>query len=224
MPAMDSVPGGSDVPAATGALEQTPGSAGDGLLPTGRAGDDRSLAARLASGDEAALADAYRRYGHLVYSVARRVLRDEPMAEDVTQEVFTYLWEHPERFDPARGSLKAWVGLLAHRRSVDRVRAETRRTRSEARTIEPDAAQPAPEQEVDAEWMCTRVRMAVDSLPPEQRQVLVCAYYGGRTYRQVAEELTIPEGTAKSRIRLALARLNEILSAEISDAEVPAWT
>ena len=171
-----------------------------------------------------ALAEAYRCYGPLVLGVARRVLRDELLAEDVTQEVFTYLWEHPERFDPSRGTLKAWVGLLAHRRSVDKVRAESRRSRSEARTLEPPVAEPAAEHEVDAKWIGAQVQRALNTLPPEQRQVLVCAYYGGRTYRQVAEQLSIPEGTAKSRIRLALARLNEILRAEITEEGVPAWT
>ena len=152
------------------------------------------------------------------------VLRDELLAEDVTQEVFTYLWEHPERFDPSRGTLKAWVGLLAHRRSVDKVRAENRRARSEARTLDPPSVEPTAEHDLDTQWICAQVRRALETLPPEQRQVLVCAYYGGRTYRQVAKQLSIPEGTAKSRIRLALARLNEILRAEITEEGVPAWT
>ncbi len=206
MPAMDPSSGRSDVPA--------------GRPPAG----DRAMAARLAARDESALAEAYRCFGPLVLGVARRVLRDEPLAEDVTQEVFTYLWEHPERFDPSRGTLKAWVGLLAHRRSVDMVRAESRRSRSEARTLEPRAAEPDAQHELQTEWICARVRRALACLSPEQRQALECAYYGGRTYRQVAEELTIPEGTAKSRIRLALARLNDLLRAEIAEEGVPAWT
>src|SRR4051812_43420259 len=73
------------------------------------AGDDREIAARLAGGDQAALADAYDCYGGLVFGLARRVLRDEGLAEDVTQEVFVFVWEHPERFDPERGSLRSWL-------------------------------------------------------------------------------------------------------------------
>jgi RNA polymerase sigma factor (sigma-70 family) len=187
-------------------------------------GGDRALAARLATRDEAALADVYRHYAGLAFGVARRVLRDDLLAEDVTQEVFTYLWEHPERFDPSRGSIKAWVGLLAHRRSVDRVRLETRRSRSEAKLAGPQAIDLGTEQDLDAGWISERVERALASLPDEQRRVIECAYYRGRTYRQVAEELGIPEGTAKSRIRLALSRLNELLGAEIADDEVPAWT
>ena len=94
---------------------------------------DRRLAARLQAGDESALADAYQRYAGLVFGVARSVLRDGAMAEEVTQEVFIFLWEHPDRFDPARGTMRSWLGLLAHRRSVDRVRAEVRRSRTETR-------------------------------------------------------------------------------------------
>ena len=87
---------------------------------------DRGLAARLMAGDPGALAEVYDDLGRLVFGVSRRVVRNDRMAEDVTQEVFAFLWEHPERYDPSRGTLRAWLGLLAHRRSVDRVRAETR--------------------------------------------------------------------------------------------------
>ncbi len=186
---------------------------------------DRALSARLAARDPDALAVLYQRFCPVVLGVARRVLRDGALAEDVAQEVFTYLWEHPERYDPARGSLKSWVGMLAHRRSVDKVRTEGRRTRSEARTPEPaGSVTPEEEDRVDVEWMCDRVRRALESLPDEQREVLVRAYFEGRTYRQVAADLTIPEGTAKSRIRLALARLHEILRADVGEEGVLAWT
>ena len=188
---------------------------------------DRELAARLAGGDQAALAQIYDCFGALVYGLARRILRDQALAEDVTQEVFLFLWEHPERFDPARGTLRSWLGLLAHRRSVDRVRAEVRVTRSEGRRAA--AEPPAPvfidlDEQLSLGWLADQVRAALDQLPSTQRTAVVLAYFGGRTYREVAAELNIPEGTAKSRLRLALNRLGELLRPVLSGEEAPTWT
>jgi RNA polymerase sigma-70 factor (ECF subfamily) len=189
-------------------------------------GDDLELAARLVAGDESALTEAYERYSGLVFGLARRVLADETMAEEVTQEVFVFLWEHPERFDPARGNMRSWLGLLAHRRGVDRVRAEVRRSRTEAR-LEPAAPVATAEAEIDDElsraWLAGCVREALEQLPPEQRDAVVLAYFGGRSYRQVATELAIPEGTAKSRLRLALAKLDDLLRPSLTDQTAPAW-
>jgi RNA polymerase sigma-70 factor (ECF subfamily) len=202
---------------------------GDGgrRAPAARASvDDLQLAARLAAGDRSALADAYQRHEGLVYGMTRRVLRDDAMAEEVTQEVFVFLWEHPERFDPARGTMRSWLGMLAHRRAVDRVRLEVRRARGEAR-VEPVEAVTA-DAEVDDElsraWLAGLVSSALEQLPTEQRAAVVLAYYGGRTYREVAAELGIPEGTAKSRLRLALAKLADILRPSLSEQVVPEWT
>jgi RNA polymerase sigma-70 factor (ECF subfamily) len=189
--------------------------------------DDLELGARLMAGDQSALDEAYERHVGLVFGLARRVVGDGAMAEEVTQEVFVYLWEHPEKFDPARGSMRSWLGLLAHRRSVDRVRVEVRRSRHEAR-LEPIAELTAADAEVDDElsrtWLAGCVRDALDQLPSEQRDAVVLAYFGGRTYRQVATELAIPEGTAKSRLRLALAKLDDLLRPILTDQDAPAWS
>jgi RNA polymerase sigma-70 factor (ECF subfamily) len=185
---------------------------------------DRLLAARLAAGDPDALKAVYREHGALVLGIARRVLRDQSLAEDVTQEVFAFLWQNPDRYDPTRGSLRSWVGLLAHRRSVDRVRSESRRSRTESRVEGPLSEDADVDDRLTKDWLCQRVRQALDLLPPEQKEVLVQAYYGGRTYREVAADLRIPEGTAKSRIRLALNRLNDMLRADIATEEPLAWT
>jgi RNA polymerase sigma-70 factor (ECF subfamily) len=192
-----------------------------------RATDDRELAGRLLAGDESALAEIYDRYVGLVLGMARKVLGDETKAEDVTQEVFVYLWEQPHRYDPARGTLRSWLGVLAHHRSVDRVRADVRRTRGESR-IEPVDAVTLSSSEVDDElsgaWLAGRVREALEQLPGEQRDAVVLAYFGGRTYRQVATELSIPEGTAKSRLRLALAKLDDLLRPTLMGQDTPVWT
>jgi RNA polymerase sigma-70 factor (ECF subfamily) len=197
------------------------------VVPADRPTDDRELAARLMAGDQLALRAVYDRYAGLVYGVARKVLCDETLAEDVTQEVFAFVWEHPERFDASRGTLRSWVGLLAHHRSVDRVRAEVRRTRGESRleTGEPHvSSDEVVDDELTGVWMAAKVRDAIDQLPREQRDALVLAYFGGRTYRQVAVELAIPEGTAKSRLRLALAKLEELLRPTLAGQDAPAWT
>jgi RNA polymerase sigma-70 factor (ECF subfamily) len=191
-----------------------------------RAVEDRELVARLAAGDAAALAEMHDRYSRLVFGLARRVLGDDTMAEDVTQEVFVSVWQQPERFDPTRGSLRSWLGLLAHRRAVDRVRAEVRRAKGEHQLDPTEPVTTDAENEVDVQlaraWLAGRVQEALAKLPDEQREAVVLAYYGGRTYRQVAVELDIPEGTAKSRLRLALAKLDELLQPLIGQ-DTPAW-
>lgn len=188
--------------------------------------EDRDLVARLAAGDAAALRTLHDRYAGLVFGLARRVLGDDAMAEDVAQEVFVAVWQEPGRYDPTRGSLRSWLGLLAHRRAVDRVRAEVRRAKGEhkldgAGLEAADDANQVDEQLARA-WLAGRVQEALAQLPTEQREAVVLAYYGGRTYRQVAVELDIPEGTAKSRLRLALAKLDDLLQPLIGQ-DAPAW-
>jgi len=185
---------------------------------------DRELVARMMAGEQDALAHAYRQYGGVVFGVCRRVLRDENLAEDVTQEVFVSLWQHPERFDACRGSLRSWLGLLAHRRSVDRVRAETSRARGEARAESPMLVTDDADDRVTATWLSGRVREALAKLPIEQREAVERAYYDGRSYRQVAADLAVPEGTIKSRMRIALAKLDVLLRDELTDQDAPAWT
>ncbi|MEY2453926.1 MAG: hypothetical protein QOD92_3500 [Acidimicrobiaceae bacterium] len=197
------------------------------VAPTARAIEDRELAARLIAGDQSALAEVYDRYVGLVFGMARRVLGDESKAEDVTQEVFVYVWEQPHRFDPSRGTLRSWLGVLAHHRSVDRVRAEVRRKSGEARLDPVDVVSDGHsdvDDELSGTWLAEQVRDALDQLPPEQRDAVVLAYFGGRTYRQVATELSIPEGTAKSRLRLALAKLDDLLRPTLIDQDAAAWT
>jgi RNA polymerase sigma-70 factor (ECF subfamily) len=167
------------------------------------------------AGNEQALAEVYDQFASFVFGLAQRVIGDPRAAEDVSQEVFRHLWEHPEGFDPARGSLRTWLGTLSHRRAVDYVRREEarrRRTQREAGqrpTGVPDVAEMA-----TAMITAERVRAALDALPAQQRRCIQLAYFGGKTYREVAETLGIPEGTAKSRLRLGLHRVAEILEAQ----------
>ena len=214
-------------PAAAGATTMREMGAGEaetsGHAEARAPASDRELVARLMAGDPEALSEVYRHYAGVVFGVSRRVMHDDTLAEDVTQEVFLSLWQHPERFDGSRGSLRTWLGLLAHHRSVDRVRAESRRARVEA-----PGERPATGDEIDehltALWLSDRVRLALAKLPAEQREVVVAAYGGERSYRQVAVDLALPEGTVKSRVRLALVKLDKLLRTEFGDQDTPAWT
>jgi RNA polymerase sigma-70 factor (ECF subfamily) len=183
---------------------------------------EHEVKARLLDRDDRALTELYDQFGSYVFGLAARVIGDRRPAEDVTQDVFLSLWERPEAFDPERGRLRTFVGTLAHRRAIDFVRREEARRRRAAR----DAATVVPIPDVDelamAIMTAEQVRAEVERLPADQRAAIELAYFGGRTYRQVAEELGIPEGTAKSRMRLGLRRIADALAAQ--GVEHEAWT
>jgi RNA polymerase sigma-70 factor (ECF subfamily) len=178
---------------------------------------EQVLVERLSHGDESALVDLYDRYAGFVYGLAVRTLVDRQTAEDVTQEVFVFLWEHPERIDPGRGTLRGFLGTLTHSRAVDAVRQAEARRRREARVARQDSGVPDVAEAVLRADVSGKVRTALDVLPATQRRALELAYFHGYTYRQVAAVLGIPEGTAKSRLRLALARIAEHLGSEMSE-------
>lgn len=169
---------------------------------------------RIVAGDDTGLREVYDQFASFVYGLALRVIGDPRAAEDVSQDVFVAFWERPEAFDPARGSLRTWLGTLTHRRAVDYVRREEARRRRAAREASRAVATPDVEEMATALVNAERVRAALDLLPEAQRQAIHLAYFGGKTYRQVAETLGIPEGTAKSRLRLGLRHIAEVLGAE----------
>jgi RNA polymerase sigma factor (sigma-70 family) len=178
---------------------------------------ERSLVERLRAGDETALEELYDQLGGFVYGLAVKVVGDKQVAEDVAQDVFVAIWEDPGRIDVDRGTLRGLLGTMAHRRSVDAIRREEARRRRETRsslepTVAPDLADAAM-----ATYASQRVRLAVARLPDAQRQALELAYFHGHTYRQVADLLGIPEGTAKSRLRLGLQRIADVLHPELSE-------
>ncbi len=178
---------------------------------------ERVLVERLTCGDETALVDLYDRYAGFVYGLAVRTLLERQAAEDVTQEVFVYLWEHPERIDPGRGTLRGFLGTLTHRRAVDAVRRDEARRRREARVAHGEGDVTDVAEAVLRSDATGKVRTALEVLPDAQRRALELAYFDGYTYRQVAKVLGIPEGTAKSRLRLALSRIAENLGSEMSE-------
>jgi RNA polymerase sigma-70 factor (ECF subfamily) len=153
---------------------------------------ERTTRDQLIAGEEGALNEIYDQFSSFVYGLALRVIGDARAAEDVSQDVFVTVWERPGAFDPDRGSLRTWLGTLAHRRAVDHVRREEARRRQAIK----DAARPVSTPDVEemalALVTAERVRAALDTLPDEQRRAIQLAYFGGKTYRQVAEVLGIP--------------------------------
>lgn len=181
---------------------------------------ERAVASRLCAHDQSVLAELYDQFGGFVYGLARRVIGDATAAEDVTQDVFLSVWERPEQFDPERGRLRTFLGTVAHRRAVDHVRREEAKRRRAEREAMLARTVPDVDEMAAALVVAERVREAVDALPAEQREAIQLAYFGGRTYRQVADELGIPEGTAKSRLRLALRKIADAMEAH--GIELPA--
>jgi len=178
--------------------------------------DDLELHRSLSAGDRGAFDDLYRRYSASAYGLAYRITGQQMLAQDVVHDAFMALWRAPEAFDPARGAFRTFFLSLVHHRAVDTVRREERiRARQErASNLEPVAVEDPAEGVTDAADLAARrieIRAALDTLPPEQRQVLEMAYYGGKTQVQIAEEIAIPIGTVKTRTLAAMRKLRRAL-------------
>ncbi len=171
------------------------------------------LLLRVAGGDQRAFEELYGVVSGPVFGLVRRVVRDPAQSEEVAQEVLLELWRSATKFDPARGSAMAWILTLAHRRAVDGVRsaraAGEREQREALRANQPAFDQVTEEVEagLEREW----VRRCLDRLTDLQRQSVTLAYYEGYTYREVAEQLSLPLGTVKTRMRDGLTRMRECL-------------
>jgi RNA polymerase sigma factor (sigma-70 family) len=183
---------------------------------TASAPSDEALMRALASGSDDALRELYARYAPLVFGIATRSL-ERAAAEEVVQDVFLSLWRGAERFDPERGTLRAWLLQIAHHRILNELRGRRRRVQLEP---EPDAANEAALEDPDPGpqgvlWLQFRraaVRNALAELPPAQRQALALAFLEDLTHEQVAETLQLRLGTAKTRIRAGLAKLRAQLT------------
>ncbi|MBX9244758.1 ECF RNA polymerase sigma factor SigK [Actinotalea ferrariae] len=167
----------------------------------------------VARGDQQAFAALYDVVSGAVHGVARAVLRDPDHAAEVTQEVMLEVWRTAARYDRAQGSVRTWVLTLAHRRAVDRVRAVQAQRDRDQRVLDGEHGRPfdVVSEEVEDAMERTRVRGCLGTLTETQRDAVVLAYYGGRTYREVAEELGAALPTVKSRIRDGLLRLRDCL-------------
>lgn len=175
--------------------------------------DADGLLERIASGDVGAFRDLYDRTARLVFGTAVRVVGDRGYSEEITQEVYLEVWRKAGDFDPGRGSTEAWLVTIAHRRSVDRVRSERARGDRENAFVSETFQRPHDEVAETAERNedSGAVVDCLDTLSTTQREAVTLAYYGGHTYREVAERIAAPLPTVKTRIRDGLARLRRCL-------------
>lgn len=172
------------------------------------------LIGQMAVGDREAFARFYDRYASLVFPLIQRIVRERADASDVLQEVFWEAWQGAASYDPTRGSPEAWIVMRARTRAIDRIRATRRRSETFVAPLDDtlaaapgDPGRDAAERAADGRT----VRDALGQLPPAQREVIELAYYAGLTQTEIAERLRQPLGTVKTRIRLGLERLREVV-------------
>jgi RNA polymerase sigma-70 factor (ECF subfamily) len=205
--------------------------------------DDAALVRAVAAGSQDALGDLYDRYVDAVFAAASRLTSDRQVAEEVVQETFLALWNRAELFDPAVGSLAAWLHTIARNRTVDRLRAAGRRPNlitlsSAAGEDEHDAVTldrlvasgtvlggatvgRGPEGELAAAELQALLRVALSDLPESERTAIVLAYREELTQSEIAERLGWPLGTVKTRTRRALLRLRTALAEELGPGAAP---
>ena len=162
------------------------------------------LVARIRAGDQQATSQLYDRYAKVVYAVALRVLQDTGAAEDILQDVFLQLWRNPDAFDASRGSLAAWLAVIARHRSIDRLRKRRPEVDVEDCVI---AGGPDLADEAERTLVIEKVRVVLAEMNPEQRKVLELAFFQGLTHTEIAEKTGEPLGTIKTRIRTGLQHL-----------------
>ncbi len=169
----------------------------------------------MAKGDHSALAKAYDQMGPIVFSLAVRMLRDRPAAEDVTQDIFVQVWRQAANYDTTRGSPEAWMMMIARTRILDRLRS-----RSAGIVLKP-VGDNLPDSPDGEDWPddlaisredAVNVRQALAELPHDQRHAIEMAFFDGLTHVEISEKLKVPLGTIKTRIRLGLIKIRDSLS------------
>lgn len=176
--------------------------------------DDREALARMASGDQGGLADLYDRHGRLVFSLALRVVRDRGDAEDVTQEVFVQAWRQAERFSDARGNVVGWLLNMARSRAIDCARRRRVRPQLAEADTTADVRDDGPGHDLQFDWRerAQTIRHAMEELPMLQRLAVELAFFDGLTHAEIAEQLEVPLGTVKTRVRQGLLKLRDRLA------------
>ena len=171
---------------------------------------DEQLVEAVAQADEDALGELYDRFGRVAYGLAYKILQDATLAEDAVQEAFLQIWRGAGSYRPERAKASTWLLTFVHRRAVDLVRREERRRTLPVEPL-PEPADSGPDEEVVARSRAEVVRDALRRLPPEQREAIELAYYGGLTQSELAARLDQPLGTIKSRMFTGLQRLRVLL-------------
>jgi RNA polymerase sigma-70 factor (ECF subfamily) len=178
--------------------------------------DDQAIIRLIARSQESALSELYDRYSRLIYSMALNVVGNPEIAEEITQDIFIRIWDHADTYQAEKAKVVTWIASMTRYRSIDVVRRQE--VRPEGHSVpwdtEPPTHETAPinvEEEVEISQRRRRVRQAISLLPEEQRQALTYAYFQGYTHREIAEAMGEPLGTIKTRIRLAMQKLRQIL-------------
>ncbi|MBB5062114.1 sigma-70 family RNA polymerase sigma factor [Granulicella mallensis] len=175
-----------------------------------QAANDELLLERVRANDQGAMADIFDRYGSLVYSVSLRVLKDPGQAEDVMQEIFFQLWKNPNTFVQGRGSLGAWLAVVARNRAIDVLR---RRKPTDSVDEVVLVSKTNISSEIERNIMVEKIRELMKSLPSEQQKSVELAFFEGLSHAEVAAKTGDPLGTVKTRIRLALISLRKAIQA-----------
>jgi len=182
-----------------------------GSLQAAKAAEDAAILGRVEQGDQAAMGLLFDRYSSIVYSVALRVLKDTGQAEDVMQDIFIQIWKKPGAFISGRGSLGAWLVVVARNRAIDSLRRR-RHTDSVEDVVLASSTDLAAEAERNT--LMEKVRIYMHQLPPEQRKSVELAYFEGMSHSEIAEKTGDPLGTVKTRIRLALIALRKAMQSK----------
>jgi RNA polymerase sigma-70 factor, ECF subfamily len=172
------------------------------------AADDVSLLALVQKGEEAAMASLFDRYASIVYSIALRILRDPMAAEDVLQEIFMQIWRNPEGFLANRGSMAAWLAVIARNRSIDILRRRKPNDSVEDVILH---SKTNIAEEVERDALIAKAQSIIHSLPTDQRKTLEMAFFDGLTHTEIAEMTGDPLGTVKTRIRAGLISLRKAM-------------
>jgi RNA polymerase sigma-70 factor (ECF subfamily) len=173
--------------------------------------DDLALMARIRRRDGAALAELYDRYGGRVYSLAFAIVAEDMAAQEVTQDTFIKVWEHPETYRYEQRKFLAWLLMIARHRAIDHLRREKLRS-GQSMSMDDEAMPELPDASLLAEERWREMRHVLHALPAEQRQVIELAYYHGLSQSEMAEMLGWPLGTVKTRLRLGMQKLRDALS------------
>jgi RNA polymerase sigma-70 factor (ECF subfamily) len=175
---------------------------------------DRDLLAAMAAGDQGALAELYDRYGAMAFGLARRVVGDAGIAEEVVQDALVAAWRRAATYQPDRGEPRTWLLSIVHHRAIDRLRGAAAAGRRAEIELDETIRAVDPSDTWRAAWARLRreeIVAALDSLPPEQREAIELGFFAGLTHLEVAERTEQPLGTVKGRMRLGLLKLRTVL-------------
>lgn len=178
--------------------------------------DDQTLLIQIANSQPEALSELYDRYGRLVFSLAMHIMGDVTLAEEITQDVFLQIWNKAASYQPGQGRVVTWLSSVAHHRTIDVLRRQGARPEGHRVELEEDSlfnlrGDSAVEPSVEKGQINHQVHLALAGLPPDQQKVVWLAYFDGMTQQEIADKLGEPLGTVKTRMRLGMIKLRQLL-------------